>query len=631
MDSNARSNAIRQVNEEYRLFRIRRFRTITIACMVVMGLVIAQFVIGQNWPLVIMESVGFCVLAAALLLQRLGRMDAAIYCMMGTMTATVFGFMWLSEGIHDFSFLVLPSILIVGSILMKREPFLVLLVLMIVGCCAIVWAEIEGIKIVDVKPSNFATIYDVVVVLGITAFAAWILASDMRKAILQATLEATKANLVKAELSFLANHDPLTDLPNRTLVRARVDQAVGLARRSGTQVGLLFIDLDNFKTVNDSLGHSAGDSLLKGIAERLLIVTRDSDTVSRLGGDEFLIVTPEVKDISAIHTIIEKLEACMRAPFSIEGHDVTTSVSIGVAVAPDDGVDFDALLQKADIAMYRAKESGRNTSRLFDQSMNDAVADQLEIRNALTRAVENNEFSVHYQPQISLVDGELIGVEALLRWQNPSLGSVSPFKFIPVAEASGLIVPIGEWVLEEACRQGKEWQDAGLDKFSIAVNLSSVQFRRGNVERLVNDVLAKTQLPAQYLDLELTESVLLDDTDSVLDTTRRLRELGVRMSIDDFGTGYSSMSYLRRFSADTLKIDRSFVHNVTSDSDNAAIVVAIIQLAHGLGLRTVAEGVEDQATLEFLRANGCDEIQGYLIAKPMPAQELPAWIAGRDK
>lgn len=616
---------------DFSAFQARRFRTITIGLMLVMLLVITQFIIEQKWTLVIISSLNFSILGIALLLERYGHINAAYNCMIGTMTMSVVGFMTLSEGIHDLSFITFPSILIVGSMLLQRRAYIVTLSIMILCSAILVVAEMKGFKTITIDNANYGTMFDAAIILIITAFAAWILASDMRTAINQAIEETNRANAAQAQLRYLADHDPLTNLPNRALAGARVDQAIATAKRKGTQAGVLFIDLDNFKTVNDSLGHTVGDKLLQGIAQRLITATRETDTVCRLGGDEFLIVTPDLADNTSIHVIIDKLTTLIRKPFIIDDQEVTTSMSIGVAIAPNDGEDFDTLHQNADIAMYRAKESGRSTYRFFDQSMHDEAVGRLGIRNGLTRALESSEFTLHYQPKINLQTNQLTGVEALLRWHNDTLGLVSPVDFIPVAEASGLIVAIGEWVIRESCRQLKAWQQSGLVNFSVAVNVSSVQFCRADISQLVATVLNETALEPHYLELELTESVVLEDSEAALNSAQQLRELGVKLSLDDFGTGYSSMSYLRRLAIDTLKIDRSFIHDVTTNTENAAITTAIIQLARGLDIKTIAEGVEDAETLNYLTDNGCDEIQGYYIAKPMLADDFIHWLDQRKR
>jgi diguanylate cyclase (GGDEF)-like protein/PAS domain S-box-containing protein len=450
-------------------------------------------------------------------------------------------------------------------------------------------------------------------------------------AILGTYEDITERKASEERTRFLVYHDGLTELPNHLLAFDRLQQAMAYADREGTKVALLFLDLDNFKTINDSLGHSIGDKLLREIAARLGKCVRDTDTVSRQGGDEFLIVLPALSDTDATALVLDKLLQSIHAPMEIDGHELSTSVSIGIAMFPDDGRDFESLMKKADTAMYRAKEAGRNTYCFFDKQMNDDVLESLQMRSGLVRALERGEFVLNYQPQIDLASGALVGVEALVRWRHPVLGMVPPGRFIPVAEETGLIVPIGEWVMMEACRQAAAWHLAGYPRISMAVNLSAIQFKRGDVEKLVIRALNESGLDPARLELELTESILIRDTENILATVRRMKLLGVMLSIDDFGTGYSSLSYLKRFSVDKLKIDQSFIRDLATDPDDAAIVRAVVQMARSLGLRTIAEGVEDEKILNYLRIYHCDEAQGYHIARPMPAEAMTEMLVAERK
>lgn len=427
-------------------------------------------------------------------------------------------------------------------------------------------------------------------------------------------------------IKFLAYHDPLTELPNRLLIRDRFEKCIAHAQRNGKRVALLFCDLDNFKFINDTLGHVVGDNLLREVARRFLAIVRGGDTVGRQGGDEFIIVIDDVKESADVVPVLIKLMEGMQQPVSIDDQDISVSMSIGVAVYPDDGGDFDSLLQRTDSAMYRAKAAGRNTYRFFDQEMNKDSFERLKIRNGLRRALTNQEFVLYYQPQVDMRSRCIIGAEALLRWQSPEMGLVAPGRFISVAEESGLIVPIGAWVIREACRQLAAWRKEGITGLTVAVNLSATQFLQGDLENTVVDALSDAGLEPQYLELELTESILIQDTESILATVRRLAGLGVQMSIDDFGTGYSSMAYLKRFSVDKLKIDQSFVRDLASDPDDAAIVRAIIQMAQSMGLKTIAEGVETEEILGLLQHLHCDEAQGYYFAKPLPPADFVAHL-----
>jgi diguanylate cyclase (GGDEF)-like protein len=438
--------------------------------------------------------------------------------------------------------------------------------------------------------------------------------------------EIEEREVAEQRVAFLAYHDVLTGLPNKGLARDRLVQAVADAKRHQRHVALALLDLDHFKTVNDSLGHAIGDRLLQSVAQILGATLRQSDTVSRPGGDEFLMILKDLPDVDAVAPVINKVIEQLGKPLVVDGRELSISASIGIAMAPSDGEDFDTLLQRADTAMYRAKAEGRNTFRFFDDRMNAESVEKLTIRNGLRKALEEGQLILYYQPQIDLNTGRVFGAEALIRWQHPEWGLVPPGRFIPIAEESGLIVQIGDWVIEEACRQARRWLDMGFPPLTVAVNLSALQFRRGVVEQVVAGALAQAQLPAHQLELELTESVLISDVESVEARLRALKALGVKLAIDDFGTGYSSLSYLKRFSVDKLKIDQSFVRDLERHPHEVAIVRAIIQMANGLGLSTIAEGVETLQVTQSLRALGCQEAQGYWFAKPMPAQTFEQWL-----
>lgn len=425
------------------------------------------------------------------------------------------------------------------------------------------------------------------------------------------------------KLEFLAHHDPLTGLPNRLLLRDRFDQATAIAKREQSSVSMLFLDLDNFKQINDSLGPDYGEQLLVRVVERLHGCIRETDTISRQGGDEFVILLTNMNDLGTIETVAQNILEAFAEPFKIDGYTVSATFSIGISLFPNDGSEFDILLKRANAALYSAKEAGRNTYRFFTEKMNTNALETMQLQGQLHNALENQEFLLHYQPQIDTVSGRIIGAEALLRWQHPDMGLIQPDKFIPLAERSGLIIPIGEWVLNEACRQAQVWRETcQLPPMVIAVNLSALQFKRGNIVETVTTALARSGLPASHLELELTESILLHDLEVAMKTLHGLKKIGVKLSIDDFGTGYSSLSYLKRLAVDKLKIDQSFVRDMVEDPEDAAIVRAIIQLGHILQLTIIAEGVENDDQLALLRDYGCEQIQGYLFSRPVPAEEF---------
>ena len=399
-------------------------------------------------------------------------------------------------------------------------------------------------------------------------------------------------------------------------------KALAGARRQKYRVALLFLDLDRFKAINDSLGHSVGDLLLQEVAERLKGWARELDTVARLGGDEFLIVLTGIKDVADAAVAADRIMDTMTADFLIQGHSLNVSCSLGISIFPEHGADSETLIKNADAAMYGAKENGRNNFRFFTEDMNAQVVERLTLENSLRQALDKKELFLMYQPQMDIATGKITGLEALLRWQHPELGLVPPDKFIRIAENSGLIVPIGEWVLRTACRQARKWQDEGLPAMSVAVNVSAVQFRQEDFCDLISRVLGETGLAPQYLELELTESLLLANADVMFSVIQQLKAMGLTLAIDDFGTGYSSFSYLRQFRVSKLKIDRVFVRDVAVNPDDAAIATAIISMAKSLKLKVIAEGVENEAQMSFLRSHHCDEIQGYYFSKPLAVDQV---------
>ncbi len=423
----------------------------------------------------------------------------------------------------------------------------------------------------------------------------------------------------EVELEFQATHDTLTGLANRNLLRERLGQAIAAAERNGRPLWVIFIDLDRFKFVNDTLGHEAGDVLLKMLAARLQDVVREADTVARLGGDEFVLVLPEQIDDGSGHAVLQRIMDAVSLPLQIADHEFFLTCSMGIATYPADGTSAEKLIKHADIAMYRAKEMGRNAFQFYTESMNERTLERLAMEGDLRHALERGEFVLHYQPQVSLPNGAIVGMEALIRWDHPTHGLISPARFIGLAEEMGLIVPIGAWVLHTACAQARAWQLAGLGDLRVAVNLSARQFTQKALEQSISSMLAEVGLAPHLLELELTESMVMSDVEHAITILRNLKALGVHISIDDFGTGYSSLSYLRRFPIDALKIDQSFVKDLTVDVDDAAIVQSIILLAHSLRLQVIAEGVETTEQLAFLRTHGCDQMQGYLFSRPLDA------------
>jgi len=444
--------------------------------------------------------------------------------------------------------------------------------------------------------------------------------------------DITRRKVVEEELQFLANHDALSGLPNRLSLHDRLSAAIANAGGAGRHVAVMFVDLDRLKFINDRLGHEVGDRVIVEVGRRLSSRLRDGDTVSRLGGDEFVVVLADLPHEDGVAAAAARLLESLSRPMHILGQELFNTCSIGISLYPKDGLDEQTLLKNADVAMYRAKDSGGNNFQFYAADMNlDAdTVDRLKLEGDLRRALEREEFVLHYQPQIDLTSGRLVGVEALLRWMPPGRALVSPADFIPIAEETGLIVPIGEWVLRTACTQNQAWQAAGFPAVRMAVNLSARQFKQQNIVNMVSQVLQETGCCAGCLELEITESVLMDKPEAAAAVMRELNEMGVHLSIDDFGTGYSSLSYLKRFPISSLKIDQSFVKDISTDADDAAIVKAVIALAHSMKLSVIAEGVETAAQLDFLRAQKCDQMQGYYFSPPVPPEQIEKLLLNQD-
>jgi diguanylate cyclase (GGDEF)-like protein/PAS domain S-box-containing protein len=450
--------------------------------------------------------------------------------------------------------------------------------------------------------------------------------------------DITERQEFEEKIRELAYFDSLTGLPNRESFMMHVDQSIKSARRHQQQLAALFLDLDDFKRINDTLGHTIGDMLLKAIAERLLGCLRASDIigytaenvstnmVARFGGDEFTILLTEIRDSGDAAVVAQRVMDTLTRPLNLAGHEVVITPTIGIAVFPEDGDNTEVLFRNADTAMYSAKRRGKNNFQLYNNAMNASALERLTMENQLRKALERNELLLHYQPQQELASGRIIAVEALLRWQNDELGNVPPNKFIPMAEDSGLIIPIGEWVLRSACTQLKAWQDTGVPVARIAVNISVRQFLYPGFLQLVEEVLRETGLAPESLELEITESLLMQDAEGAILLLRDLKALGVQLAIDDFGTGYSSLSYLKRFPIDRLKVDRSFVREITTNAEDAAITRAVIAMAHNMDLRVIAEGVETAEQLRYLTDEQCHEIQGYFLSRPVPAHEISLLI-----
>lgn len=434
--------------------------------------------------------------------------------------------------------------------------------------------------------------------------------------------DVTERITYEQQLEYHATHDVLTGLANRNLLNDRIDQAILLAKHNERLLGVLLLDLDRFKLINDGFGHIPADNLLKAVAMRLASCVRDTDTVARLGGDEFVVVLSGVDDADSVASVAAKILRQLTLPLGVEGKEVFVTASIGIAMYPRDGEHGEALLRNADVAMYRVKEHGRNNYRFYTPEMSHMALDRLDMEGNLRRALERDEITVFYQPIVSLRTGMIVGAEALARWNHPRIGMIHPLEFIPLAEETGLIIPLGERILKQVCQQLATWRRNGLPAIQVAINISARQFRQDNLTDLLRRTLEETGLEGSALEFELTESMVMHDVENAIAMLRELKQLGVALSLDDFGTGYSSLAYLKRFPIDALKIDRSFVRDIDSEADDAAIAHAVIAMAHSLGLRVIAEGVENEAQLNLLRDYGCDDFQGFLFSRPVPAEEF---------
>ena len=481
--------------------------------------------------------------------------------------------------------------------------------------------------------TSYTNVYDAYSLLGhaYKVLAYWFIYRAIFVSSVQQPYERLQAEIkerIRAEetADYLFQHDSLTGLPNRHLLEKRLEHSLAQAQRNRTLCAVAFVNLDNFKSINDSLGLSCGDEVLRLMARRLAAPLRDTDTLARYGSDEFVLVLSELGCDNDVLPVLQRILDTVQETSVIGGQEITLSASIGLALYPGDGKTPADLLKHSDIAMHRAKRIGGNTWRFFEEAMNTTATEYLTLRNAMKKGLERGEFLLYYQPQVDLLTGHVAGAEALVRWQHPEQGLISPARFIPVAEKSGLILPLGNWILEAACRQAVSWQNAGLPPVRMAVNISAIQFQRENLAQRVAETLAMTGLAPQLLELEITESLLMQDQEHILKTIHELKQMGVRIAIDDFGTGYSSLAYLKRFSVDVLKIDQSFTRGVVENEDDLAIVNAIIQMAHSLGLNTIAEGVETAASSALLGRYGCNEGQGYLFARPMPAAEFAEYL-----
>lgn len=575
-----------------------------------------------------LHVLGALLMGASLYLDLVNRAQLASFMLWTSSTVVVSAIIWAGAGIEDVGVLAYPVLMMGAGLFLNARNFLLLCAAVLTYVVFLGAQSVTGQETLDATLRDHIT--DVVVTLSVGALMIWLFSSDVRRR--ERALEDQIASFHKTEqdLLFHGRHDPLTGLPNRNLGAQLIEREMATAQRNGKTVAVLFVDLDNFKDVNDSLGQQAGDRFLWEFSQRLASSVRKTDVVCRHGGDEFLVGLTHIGDDEDVSRSAQKVLNAMNETFNTGGIKFLASCSIGAAVFPRDGQKFEELMRHAELAMRQAKDAGRNTVKFFNEEIDTHITENLHLVSMMRNALQQKEFVLHYQPIYDLSSGDFVGAEALVRWNSPAMGLVSPGLFIPLAERSGLIVEIGQWVLQEACRQLRVWQDQGATQMRLAVNLSPVQFKRGNVESVVEHALRISGIDPGSLELEVTESTLIQDTEKFIQSLQNLKKLGVRISIDDFGTGYSNLSYLQRFEVDKLKIDQSFVKRLLGSSQDRAIVSAIIQMSRSLKLVTQAEGVEDAATLQVLRDLGCDFAQGYYFARPLPDLDLwKLWLGER--
>ncbi len=604
-------------------FMVRRLKQVLWATQI--GLVISLFTniaMGENHSSSFFIGIAAVVMISAFYFVKKEQYKLSVAILLWTLTISLTLLMAANAGLRDPAIFAYPGILIYAAMLGTKRLFLSILAFMVTAVTTVGTMNELGIMYNDFPRHNANVIIDVLVILLVIAFTIRILGNDMSNLLSKLRHENMKVKESEREIAHIAHHDGLTGLPNRVLCRDRFQHAILQCARQRKKLAILFIDLDNFKSINDSMGYQFGDEILVAMGKRLTSCLRKEDTVSRHGGDEFLVILEGIQGNESVSKICINIMEQISIPFSIQNEPVTITCSIGISIAPDDADDFDVVSKNADMAMYRAKEDGRNTYCFYDLDMQENTNQYFETAKGLREASIKNQFQVQYQPIVDLKTGKFKAAEALVRWKHPVLGTISPATFIPIAESTGQIIEIGAWVIHEACKDLKAWHDLGFTDMSMAINLSFVQFRRGNLQETVESSIAAFKLSPEFIDLELTESLLFEDRHNVKKQLRDMKSKGIHFSIDDFGTGYSNLSYLSKFDVETLKIDRTFTKDMVTDSANKAIVEAIIQIAKSLHLHTVAEGVEDIETLEALAELHCDKAQGYYWSKPVVASEF---------
>jgi diguanylate cyclase (GGDEF)-like protein len=582
---------------------------------------------GVALALLVARDVTFTIFSTALialcvtyLLAYKRKLSAAIYLLISTLSLMLFALALTGAGIFDLAALGFPGLLVFAATLGGGRLFSITLALTMIQAFLLSGLAIEGLIIPHVPSLRWVHVMFITIIFSVTGFSVYVLVKDIKKLMLSLQIENQKVEESHAHIQHLAHHDPLTNLPNRLYGEQLFASMFMLCNQNEKNVAVFFLDLDNFKPVNDALGHSAGDTLLKMVSEKLQTSLLHEHHLIRFGGDEFIILAPCEKDIESVKSLAKTIMQACEAEFDILDTKIAITASLGVAIAPLHGDDFKQLCRKADVAMYHSKQHGRNTFHIYEARLDSEGEDRFSLLQMLRSAVQTSQFEMYYQPIVNLNDGSTPALEALIRWPQDDGSFIPPDSFIPIAESSGLIVEIGQWVINEVCKFGAQMQKNGYTNLRIAINISAVQFRENSLVAVVTNALKRHDIPASMLELELTESLFINDKDGIAQQINQLRELGIAIAIDDFGTGYSNLNYLRSFNATTLKIDRSFIGALGKDKYDKPLIAAIVNMAKSLGLKTVAEGIEDEAALATLMELGCEFGQGYYWSKPVPSR-----------
>lgn len=606
------------------LITIRRHRVAQISTVTCFGLFISLFA-ARNITFDIM-LVALAAMFTAAILAHKHFVVASSYLLLVALSSMLFALSATGAGTFDIAMLGYPAIIIFAALLGGIGLFGTVLSLVLVQCIILTWLVMKGVITPNTPKLTWSHLTFIMIIFVITGFCVFILVQDIRRLMTSLQLEYTKVKKNREHIQHLAHHDPLTNLPNRLLGERLFNEKLAQSEANGLQLALAFIDLDNFKPVNDALGHSAGDRFLQHISQLINEKLSDDECLIRFGGDEFIVLAANITDRKHVETLCERLIDWCSSEFEVFQTNIVVSASIGVAIAPKDGAKFKQLCRKADVAMYEAKRNGRNRFEFYDVKFDEESDEKFSLIQRLRPAVLANQFEVYYQPLIDLKSGQICSIEALVRWPQEDGSLIFPDKFIPLAESSGLINPLGEWVLIQACLFCAKLQRNGQSEISVAVNLSFAQFKDGTLPSKVKRALDLTQLNPKFLELELTESILADENGSIPEQLEKIKSLGVQFAIDDFGTGYSNLNYLRKFNAHKLKIDRIFINTLGLDENDVPLVSAIINIAESLGMVTVAEGIEHEAALRKLEEMGCEVGQGFYWSKPVPAEEIERFL-----